>query len=257
MRLLPLFCLALLLSPIGAAQAQTALRVCTSDQPFFPFTMPDGSGQHQQLLRLAARELPELQLHNYMAPRPRCLQDVRMGRADAAIGVLTADRLSYLAYPMKGGEVDPARGLGDVRFVALRRVGSPVQWDGQRFSGLREGEAIGVLFGFAYGPRLAGLGLPIDDRAISHEQLLQKLERGRNPVVILQERQAIQLIERRHAGRVEALSPAFEAFTLYLMVGRDYQARQPELVQRLWRAIETARASAEYRSYRTPLPRFE
>ena len=252
-RLLLLMLAALSGLMVAPARAEDVLlRVCTADQPFYPFTMPDGSGQHQFLLRLAARGLP-LQLHNYMAPRPRCLQDVREGRADAAIGIYAADRLDAFAYPGSAGRPDAAQGLGEVRFVAYRRAGSAVSWDGRRFQNL-EGGPVGVLFGFAYGPKLAQLGLPIDDRAIGHDQLLQKLLRGRNPVVILQERQGEQLIERRYAGQIEALSPLFEEFTLYLMVGRPFMTRQGELVRAYWRAIEAARASAEYRQYRVPPP---
>ncbi|QPF72457.1 hypothetical protein G8A07_05595 [Roseateles sp. DAIF2] len=242
--------LALLVAQAAQAADPVSLRLCTADQPFYPFTMPDGSGQHQFLLRLAARKLP-LTLDNYMAPRPRCLQDLRQGRADAAVGVFTRERLGYLAYPGRGEQPDAAQGLGEVRFVAYRRVGSAVSWDGERFANL-DGGAVGVLFGFAYGPKLEALKLPIDDRAIGHEQLLQKLVRGRNPVVIMQERQGEQLIAQRYAGQVEALEPLFERFTLYLMVGRPYLARHGELVRAYWRAIEAARASAEYRQYRVP-----
>lgn len=253
MRRFCLFLLGLLLGHAAAAAAEVPLRLCTADQAFFPFTMPDGSGQHQQLLRMAARGLP-LQLQNYFAPRPRCLQDMRSGRADAALGVYTAERLSYLVYPGKPGLMpDPAQGLGEVRFVAYRRVGSSVSWDGQRFGQLGDG-AVGVLFGFAYGPKLAELGVPIDDRAITHGQLLQKLERGRNPVVILQERQVEHLIAQHYAGKIEALSPLFEEFTLYLMVARPFMEQHGELVRRYWRAIEATRGTAEYRQYRPAAP---
>jgi polar amino acid transport system substrate-binding protein len=243
-----LLLLAALLGP-PAAQA-VSLRLCTADQPFYPFTMPDGSGRHQFLLRQAVRGLP-IELENYMAPRPRCLLDVRSGQADAALGVFNAERQRYLAFPMKGDQVDPRQGLGEVRLIAYRRKGSPVSWDGQRFAHL-DGGAIGVLFGFAYGPKLDGLGVPIDDRAITHDQLLQKLARGRNPVIILQEQPIGSYLTPALAARVEALSPAFDQFTLYLMVSRDYQARNRELVQRLWRALEAGRASREYQQYQPP-----
>lgn len=243
----------LLLSPPPAAASEPAvtLRLCIADQPFYPFTMPDGSGQHQRLVKLATRGLP-LHVSVYMAPRPRCMQDLRLGLADATIGVFTAERQAFAAYPMRGTEPDPRQALGDVQFVAYRRAGSAVGWDGQRFEGLGGG-AIGVLFGFAYGPKLAGLNLPIDDRAISHEQLMQKLERGRNPVIIVQEQEGNRLIAQRYAGRIERLSPLFEEFTLYLMVARAFQARHPELVARYWRGIEAARQLPEYRQYR-PAP---
>ncbi|MDN3921224.1 substrate-binding periplasmic protein [Roseateles violae] len=237
----------------GTAAPPIALRLCTADQPFYPFTLPDGRGRHQHLLRLAAGQL-RLQLINYTAPRPRCLQDLRSGHADAAVGLYAEDRLSYAAYPLDaGGRVDPQRGLGPIRFMVYRRRGSAVGWDGQRFDKLGGG-SVGVQAGYVYGPRLAALGVPIDDRGVGAEQLMLKLERGRNEAVIMQEEEGQRLLDQRFAASLEQLEPPFDVEMLYLLVARSFQAAHPQLVERYWRAIAAARQSPAYQQYRPAPP---
>nr|WP_316639542.1 hypothetical protein [uncultured Roseateles sp.] len=237
----------------SALAAPATLRLCTADVPFYPYTMPDGSGLSQQLVGMALRGLP-LQLQNHRAPRARCLQDSRSGQADALIGVFSAERLQWLSYPMKGSQPDAAAGLAQLRFMVYRRSGATADWDGKRFYQLDHG-AIGVQFGFSYGLELARLGVPLDDKAPSAEQVLRKLDRGRIPLAILQEEQAQALIDTAFAGRIETLPHPFMQQTLYLIVTREFQARNPALVAQLWAAIASLRNSPEYEHLRVAKPR--
>lgn len=244
-------CLCGLLAP--AASATPTLRLCTADVPFYPYTMPDGSGYSQQLIRLALRGLP-VQLKNHMAPRARCLQDSRSGQADALVGVFSTERLQWLSYPMKGGQPDAGSSLAQLRFRVYRRSGSTADWDGKRFYHLDRG-AIGVQFGFSYGLELERLGVPLDDKAPSAEQVLRKLERGRIPLAVLQEEQGQALVQTGFAGKIEVLPQPFMQQTLYLIVTREFQARHPALVTQLWAAIASARGSAEYQRILAAHPR--
>lgn len=244
---------ALLILAATSLRAEPTLRLCTADVPFYPYTMPDGSGYSQQLIRLAMRGLP-LQLKNHMAPRARCLQDSRNGQADALVGVFATERLQWLSYPMKGSEPDPEASLAQLRFMVYRRSGTTADWDGVRFYQLDHG-AVGVQFGFSYGLNLERLGVAVDDKASSAEQVLRKLERGRIPLAILQEEQGRSLVESAFAGRVEALPRPFIQQTLYLIVTREFQARHPALVTRLWEAIAQVRAGAEYQRILRARPR--
>ncbi|MBT9457686.1 MAG: hypothetical protein IV097_13800 [Burkholderiaceae bacterium] len=235
---------ALMMLAAASLQATPILRLCTADVPFYPYTMPDGSGYSQQLIRLALRGLP-LQLKNHMAPRARCLQDSRSGQADALVGVYASERLAWLSYPMKAGEPDAAASLAQLRFMVYRRSGSTADWDGKRFYHLDHG-AIGVQFGFSYGLELERLGVPLDDKAPSAEQVLLKLARGRIPLAVLQEEQGQALVQQAFAGKIEALPQPFMQQNLYLIVTREFQARHPALVTQLWAAIAGARGSPEY-----------
>ncbi|HEY1128871.1 MAG TPA: hypothetical protein VGF12_05660 [Roseateles sp.] len=224
--------LAGLLSAGMAAAEPVKLRLCTSDVPFYPYSMPDGSGLFQRRLMALAKSL-NVEVVAHVAPRARCLQHSRNGEADALIGIFSADRLDWMAYPMRGGAPDAERGLGAVRFVLYRRVGTAYGWDGRKFLGLGT-EKLGLQFAYAYGPQLAAQGVAVDDRATSAEQLMAKLERGRVALVLMQEEQAKVLIEHRLAGRIEPLEPPFGTQTFYLIVSRDFQKRHAALVQKLW-----------------------
>lgn len=239
--------------PVRAAPELPTLRLCTADVPFYPYTMPDGSGLSQQLIRLALRDLP-LQLKNHTAPRARCLQDSRGGQADALVGVFAAERLQWLSYPMKGNEPDIGASLARPRFMVYRRSGSEADWDGRRFYHLDHG-AVGVQFGFSYGLELERLGVTVDDKAPSAEQVLRKLERGRIAIAVLQEEQARALLDGAVVEQIEALPVPFVQQTLYLIVTRDFQSRHPALVKQLWAAIAQARSSAEYQRIQATKPR--
>ncbi|MDI4631975.1 hypothetical protein J7U46_02830 [Pelomonas sp. V22] len=232
--------MAVLALMVPAAQAVT-LRLCTADSSFYPYTLPDGNGLFQQAVRAAAREL-DLQVDNRIAPRARCLQDTRSGQADALVGIYAPERRAWLAYPMRGEppQPDAERGLGAVRFLVYRRIGSPVSWDGQRFLQVGD-EPVGVQFGFAYGVPLDRLEVLIDDKATSADQLFAKLDRGRIAAVVMQEAQGRQLLARQYGARIEPLETPFNVLRFYLIVSRDFQSRHPELVNKLWRNLGAQR----------------
>ncbi|MDM4765665.1 hypothetical protein [Pelomonas sp. SE-A7] len=227
---------ALLMAGLGTTAQAVTLRLCTSDSSFFPYTMPDGNGQFQQAVRAAAKELG-LDIDNRVAPRARCLQDTRTGNADALIGIFAVERLAWMAYPMLGDkQPDAERGLGSVRFLVYRRQGSKAGWDGRRFQQVGD-EPVGVQFGYAYGVPLDQLGVIIDDKATSADQLFAKLERGRIALAVMQEEQGRQLLSRQYAKQLEALENPFNTLNFYLIVSKDFQSAHPELVQKLWRTL--------------------
>ena len=226
--------LALVLPSAARADEPLRLRLCTSDVPFAPFTLPDGSGEFQQKVKSAAARAG-VSLHQTVAPRARCLQWSRNGDVDALIGVHSTEREAWLAYPMRGGRLDTERSVGRVRFVLVRQVGANVRWDGRRISGLGA-QSLGVQRGFDYGLNIASLDVPLDDGATSAAQLMAKLERGRIGLALLPEAQ-IGPWTRQQPPRVEMLEPPFSTLTLYLILTRDFAGRHPEAASRLWEGI--------------------
>lgn len=221
----------------GAAAAPARLRLCVSDQPFGPYTHPDGSGLFQQHALAAARGL-DMVIEQYSAPRARCLQDSRQGRADALIGVFSSERLGWLAYPMRDGQPLAEQGLGHVQVIVFRRVGSSVRWDGSRLAGLGD-QPLGLRFGFTYGRKLEGLGVTVDDKATSNDQLIAKLVRGRVGAILLTD-DGLPEIARLPSGQVEPMPRPYGTLTLYLIVTRDFAQRHDELVQKLWTKLAAA-----------------
>lgn len=243
---LPFLALTSLLTGMAMA-APLPFRLCTLDQPFYPYTMPDGSGQLQQLLRLAVRGLP-LQLSNPTAPRKRCLEGLRSGQYEAAIGTYALERNEYAAYPPSGARPEEGFALAVTRFVIYRRTGSETSWDGQHFSGLN-GKAIGVQLGFSLSEKLRASGAALDEGARTAEQNFDKLQLGRLAAAIVQATEAEQLLAGRFAGKIEAIEPAFERIVLYLLVARPFYQAQPGLTEQLWQNIRSTRASLAYQKY--------
>jgi len=235
----------LLLAGHGPARAapQTTppvLRLCTSDTPFLPYTAPDGSGSSQRLLVQALQGMP-VRLQSYVAPRSRCLLDAKAGHADALIGVFDSERLAWARYPMRGGQPDDSQALAAGRFLVYRRVGSPADWDGERFSAL-QGSPVGVRLGFSYGGALGRSGAPVDDKATSAEQLLRKLAKGRVALAIVQEAQGELLRQQGLEAAIEALPTPFSSFELHLILTQRFEQQHPALARQLWQRIGQLRA---------------
>jgi hypothetical protein len=70
------------------------LRLCTLDQPFPPHTMPDGSGVAQVLLRHAARA-EGITIENSVAPRLRCIAQLKSGEVDGVLAAFLPERVEY------------------------------------------------------------------------------------------------------------------------------------------------------------------
>jgi len=233
MRALLLLLTGLLAWPLHARAV--TLRLCTSEVPFYPYTMPDGGGQFQRRL-MQAGDRVGLTVVLSVAPRARCLQNTRTGESDALIGVFTPDRLAWLDYPMRAGRADEERSLGSVRFLLYRRVGSDYGWDGRRFIGMGQ-QPLGVQFGYQYGVKLAELGVAVDDRATTAEQLMAKLAKGRVALALVQQEQARQVLSQMPGHGIEALEPPFSQQAFYAIVTRSFEQRHPALVDRLWEAL--------------------
>ena len=124
------------------------------------------------------------------------------------------------------------QGVGSIQVMVFRRVGSPVAWDGSQLTGLG-GQPLGLRFGFAYGARQERLGVPLDDRAMSSEQLIAKLVKGRVGAILLTD-EALPQVARLPPGQIEALPRLYDTLALYLIVTRDFEQRHAELVHRLW-----------------------
>jgi hypothetical protein len=231
------FLFSLLLAMACNAQALT-LRLCTLDQPFPPHTMPDGSGQAQQLLRQAAKEAG-ITIDNSFAPRLRCIAKLKAGEVDALLSAFLPERMEYGAFPMAGAAADDSRAVSVVRFVIYRQKGGTVQWDGSAFSGLDQ-RPIGIQVGLAVSQRLRQTGVAVDEGAKTIEQNLEKLVRGRVQAVVALEGESQPLIDRTYADRIEVLPKAFDATPIYLHVHPSYYANHRAAIEQLWNAVRRA-----------------
>lgn len=238
--------LTLLLAVASNANAVT-LRLCTLDHPFPPHTMPDGSGQAQVLLRLAASD-EGVVIDNIFAPRLRCLNMLKAGQIDAVLSAFLPERMEYGVFPMAGAVPDVSRAVSVVRFVVYQKKGGTVRWDGTAFTGLDQ-RAVGIQVGLAVAQRLRHTGVKVDEGAKTIEQNLEKLAQGRVQAMVALEGEAQPLIEQRFAGRIEMLPRAFDSTPIYLHVHPAYYAANRDTVEKLWHGVRRTRESVAFQQY--------
>lgn len=227
-----------LLLPLACNAHALTLRLCTLDQPFPPHTMPDGSGVAQVLLRHAARE-EGITIENSVAPRLRCIAQLKSGEVDGVLAAFLPERVEYGVFPMAGPLADETRALSVVRFVVYRQKGGSVQWDGSAFSGL-DARPVGLQVGLAVAQHLRQTGVTVDEGAKTIGQNLEKLVRGRLQAVVALEGESQPLVERL-SDRIEVLPKAFDATPIYLQVHPAYYSANREAVEKLWNAVRRAR----------------
>lgn len=236
-----------------AAEMPARFRLCALDVDFPPFAKVDGSGHLQYLLQQAANSMG-VAIDRRVAPRRRCLEEIRNGVSDGMVSAYAPERAEYAIFPMAGGEIDDSKSLGTVRYYVYRRAGSSVGWDGQRFIELGDGR-IGVESGFVFIiDRLKQLGVAYDDGSKSLEPNLSKLVAGRVDSVIGMDVEAERLIASRYAGKIERSLKPFELTPLYLMVSRQFHAQYPRFSERYWKVIQEVRVGADYRQYQLKNP---
>jgi polar amino acid transport system substrate-binding protein len=238
---------------LPAQAAPPLFRFCSMDVDFAPYARVDGSGHLQYLMVQAARSIG-MQVERHVAPRRRCLEEVRAGQSDGMIAAFSSERAQFAVFPMAGSEADDGKALGVVRYFPYRRSGSALEWDGKRFNELGNG-VIGVESGFILiTDRLRLLDVRYDDGGKSLEQNMGKLLLARFDGVIAMDLEADKLIAAKFAGKVERAGKAFEQSALHLMLSRQFMAQYPKLADAYWQAIADYRESNDYRSYQQKNP---
>jgi polar amino acid transport system substrate-binding protein len=243
-----------LLAVVPRADAAPPLfKFCSMDVDFPPYARVDGSGHLQYLMVQAARSLG-MHVERHVAPRRRCLEEIKAGQSDGVIAAYSTERAQFASFPMAGSDADDNRALGVVRYYAYRRNGSALEWDGRRFVELGAG-VLGVESGFVLiTDRLRLLEVRFDEGGKSLEQNMAKLVLARFDGVIAMDLEADKLIAAKFAGKVERAGKVFEQSALHLMLSRQFVAQYPKLAEAYWQAIADQRASSDYRSYQQKNP---
>ena len=236
-----------------AASTPARLRICAMDVDYPPFGKVDGTGHLQYLVFQAAKGM-HLELERHVAPRRRCLEEIKTGVSDAMASAYSSQRTEIAVFPMVGGAIDASKALGVMTYYLYRRTGSMLDWDGRRFTDLGAGR-LGVQSGFVYvTERFTQIGVPYDDGAKALEATLAKLAAGRVEGVVGMMEEADQLIAKRYPGQMERTGTLFEQTPVYLMVSHQFYNQNPKLVERYWQALRIYRTSEDYRRYQLSHP---
>ena len=240
-------------APLPARAAPLDMTVCVFDEPFSPMTFPDGCGQSLELLRRASALQP-VAIRQLVAPRSQCMNRLRSGEVDAMLAAFTPERTAYGAYPMKGAQPDPGRGVGELNFSVSRRQGGTVAWDGQRFIGLGR-QPVGAQPDLLHMPMLREMNVVIDDSGSSVDQVFAKLAGRRVAAVVTERAEGRELIARKYRGQIEMLPTPFQKTPIYLMVNKAFYQKHQAQIEAYWQAIAHARHTPGFRQFIAEFPR--
>lgn len=233
--------LLLWLLPCALRAAPVTLCVDGNDWP--PYTLARGEGRLQVLVREAAHEAG-LTVRYVALPWRRCMAEVQSGALQGAVGQpATAWGRERFAFPMRDGEVDPARALVATSLVFLRPAGEAVRWDGRRVVGLRGP----VLHSRGYDDAqelLQRHRLPADDGGSSTEINARKLLAGRSNLMVTYREDARRLLaDPEFAQRLEVLPRPLGQYRYYLVFNLEYRREHPRTVERWWNAVRRLRSA--------------
>ena len=240
-------------APTPTRAAPLDMTVCVFAEPFSPMTFPDGCGQSLELLRRASALRP-VAIRQLVAPRSQCMNRLRSGEVDAMLAAFTPERTAYGAYPMKDGQPDPGRGVGELNFSVSRRQGGTVVWDGQRFIGLGR-QPVGAQPDLLHMPVLREMDIVVDESGSSIEQVFAKLAGRRVAAVVTERTDGAELIARKYRGQIEMLPVPFQMTPIYLTVNKVFYQKHQAQIEAYWQAIAQARRTPGFRQFIAEFPR--
>ncbi|MBC9252318.1 hypothetical protein A9179_18765 [Pseudomonas alcaligenes] len=211
-----------------------------SIDPIPPLVMGDGEqipehpGTAIELLQRAAGDIGCTLLLK-RAPTLRVLASVESGSQDGAfIYAYNAERAARFAYPLKDGAPDAARRLTSLAYVIYHRRGTTLDWDGQRLSGLDK--PLGINRGWSIGEDLRADGIAVEE-ASSTWRNLAKLRAGRLAGYVSLREAGDEALRHYQIEDVERMPLPFVTKDYFVIFNRDFQARNPQLLERLWSRI--------------------
>ncbi|MBH9552349.1 substrate-binding periplasmic protein [Inhella gelatinilytica] len=231
----------------GVASAQgVTLRLCAEDEDAHPWLVREGGGANGVMLRMVEQKLG-VRFQVERMPWRRCLLSMKEGQVDGGFKAsYSAERATFLAYPMKNGQVDEERRMLTESYHFYRRKSSLLVWDGARMN--RQPESVGAQSGFSIVGRLRNQGFTVDDGNRLSEAVLVKLQKGRVELAALQTLAADRVLQRRPelAAELERMEPALVSQAYYLVFALPFAQKAPALVDRVWDTIGAVREALPY-----------
>ena len=244
---LPILLLSLL--PACAMAEHPRLRICYETEDALPFwtdAKQANPGVLIELIQSTAQQL-DIPLEFQRQPWKRCVMQLQTGQSDGIFAAIwQADRDAWGQFPGRNPQrdlpVDRNYRLWQADYPIITRIGSPLQWDGQQFSGLQAG--LSAPLGYIASQRLQAMGAL--NTSQSAEKALKLVVLGRLDGYVV-ERQ-IGITHIRQLGLQSKLTmlpiPLFRA-DWYLPLSHQFTHRHPELARRFWQALGEQRQRQE------------
>lgn len=232
------------LANAAAAAAPLVVSLCFERQDVPPWRTEAGGGLNFALLGMVARSL-DIRFDFQSMPWKRCLAQLQANQVDGAFAVsYKPDRRAIGEYP-GGAQADASKRMHIDRYVLLRRKGGAADWDGKAFHHI-DG-AIGFQLGYSVGDMLRASNVEVDEGSQRADELARKLIAGRLAAAALGGSDAAGIMRGPLAAQLEMLPAPLIEKPYFLILSHALVAARPQLAERIWRGVEQARNSAEYR----------
>ncbi len=213
---------------------------CIDDRPWLPYTHPDleKPGNMQILVFNASRELG-VRVEVEPLPWKRCLDSVRQGKVDAAIGASAIPYIeNFAVFPRNfaTNEADSNRSLGSARVMLVKRRDFDFEWGVNRLSELQK--PIGAPLGtFIITRALLERGGTVDNSAKTDDQNIRKLLQNRVDLMAGYEYDLKDLIQKSFKDKVSVMrKPLIESY-YYLAFSKYFHRRNRDFVETFWNQI--------------------
>ena len=231
---------------MGAASPaeQVTLTLCYNDQ----LGRRDEGHFSLVLMRAVQSQVPEADIRLSPVPWKRCLVRASRGDFDGILGAsFTEDRALNLTYPRdERGELDASKRMFLQGYRLLRRQGTRLSWNGQRF--IHIDGAIGAESGHSALAFVREQGVEVDDQHPNVYAMLAKLRAGRLSGAMVAEPLLASLMSQPGAlDGLEMVEPPLVQRPYFLLFSKPFAARNAVLVQRIWTAIALQRETPEIR----------
>lgn len=196
-----------------------------------------------ELIEQAARQA-QVQVQTHQQPWKRCIHELQTGTSDGAfVAIWQAGRDVWGRFPGRDPQrqlpADPHYSLWRVDYPILVRKGSALQWDGQRFQGVKY--QLSAPLGYVARQRLEALGV-LSSTSLTPAKALNLVAKGRLDGYVMERHVGQTLIDRLQLGDELMLlpQPLLEA-DWYLPLSHQFYQRHPEVAERFWRALAAQR----------------
>ncbi|MGQ5524396.1 hypothetical protein ACUHMQ_14210 [Chitinimonas sp. PSY-7] len=194
-----------------------------------------------ELLQMAAKQIG-CTLVLTRLPNKRLLAETKIGIYDAAILYsYSPERALSYAYPMQGDKPDSQRRITTLAYYLYKLKGSPVNWDGQQFSGING--PIGVNYGWSVGKDILAHGMKISESYTTKQNLIQ-LHLGRLEAYATFGAVGDAVIQQENFKDIERLPTPISKKDYFLIFNIPYYQKNTDQVEKYWTEIGKLRESA-------------
>lgn len=230
-----------------AAEKPSVMKFCYESENTFPWVMKDRPGLNLVLLEMVEKKIG-VKIELAAQPWKRCQAEMKTGAFDGIFAAsFKPDRLEIGVYPMKGDKPDEAFAMMMDGYTLYQLKGGKASWDGSK---LNIQGAVGAQPGYSIIDQLKGLGARVDDGAKGADTNLSKLLEGRVEAVALQTLEGENAISKNPAfvAKIEKMSPPLVNKPFFLMLSKQFVAKNGDFAKEVWAAVAAVRESSEFKA---------